>query len=62
MLLGFQPGAAAGLCSPAPKNTKTGTISCSVLPVDYNLELTYLCSNNLISINPNGTFIVGNNA
>ena len=41
---------------------ETGTISCSVLPVDYNLELTYLCSNNLISINPNGTFIVGNNA
>lgn len=40
---------------------ETGNLASSVLPNNYNLGVVYECSNNLISINSDGSFIVGNN-
>ena len=40
---------------------ETGNLVSSVLPNNYNLGVVYECSNNLISINSEGTFVVGNN-
>lgn len=39
-----------------------GNVNCDVLPSNYNMGLSYSCSNNLITISNNGDFVVGNNA
>ena len=39
---------------------ETGTLSCEVLPENYNMGVSYSCSNNLISVSNNGDIVVGN--